>query len=216
MGNYWKAAVATAILALLAAPAAAADLRVAPGEELSPPADWTRPYVGLETGYGRGNFSFDNVGVVDGSSQGGLGGIEAGANFQTGQFVLGVEGDIAWTGMRSDITDMTVYGGTADLNWLGTLTGRAGFAADRALFYVEAGGAYGQMRLKGDSAGGPFDEIDGAAGWVAGAGIEYLLADHVTAKIEYNYVDLGGSSDWFGDDFNVTANIVKAGVNFQF
>jgi outer membrane immunogenic protein len=62
---------------------------------------------------------------------------------------------------------------------------------------------------------------------MAGAGIEYAFAPHWTAKIEYNYVDLGKNTENFNviaspatltfrEDIEHTVNILKFGVNYRF
>jgi len=60
-----------------------------------------------------------------------------GANFQTGGFVFGIEGDWDYsainTGTSATICNFTGTCQTGN-NWLATLRGRAGYAADRVLF----------------------------------------------------------------------------------
>jgi outer membrane immunogenic protein len=112
------------------------------------------------------------------------------------------------------------------------LAGRFGWAADRALFYGKAGGAYMQEKYS-------FSAIDGSAvtgtfnrwGWMVGAGIEYAVTDNVTLKAEYNYLNFGTQNQTLtpnatdlvtgtitGDpnDSKLTASLVKVGVNVLF
>ena len=70
-------------------------------------------------------------------SAGALVGGTVGANYQIGQFVLGVEGDGDWQNL-----DGTTSGGSCagvgcetKSDWLATVRGRAGYAWDRVLFY---------------------------------------------------------------------------------
>jgi outer membrane immunogenic protein len=185
-------------------------------EAVAPAYDWSGPYVGIFGGYGWGSFEFDNFDTFGGEPEGWLLGVEAGANFQMDTFVLGIEGDIAWSDASDGITDFISFGGDVDVNWLGTLTARAGVAADRALFYVEGGIAAAEVQLVGDSVVGLYDETSTAFGWVVGGGVEFALTDNITTKLEYNYVSMAGSSDFFGDDYTVTAHTVKAGLNLAF
>jgi opacity protein-like surface antigen len=60
-------------------------------------------------------------------------------------------------------------------------------------------------------------------GWTVGAGLEYALDDHWSAKIEYDYLDFGQQSINFTtpiESVNSSASLnvqeVKAGLNFRF
>ena len=61
-------------------------------------------------------------------------------------------------------------------------------------------------------------------GWTAGGGVEVALADHLTAKIEYLFVDFGhvacsatSTSSLCGTGaVTFTENIARAGVNWKF
>lgn len=199
----------------------AADLIVEPeiAEAAAAAYDWSGGYVGVIGGYGWGEGAIENFPFAFGGDvEGWLLGVEAGANWQMDQFVLGVEGDIAWTNISGDYQGFAPFIGDFDLTWLGTLTARAGIAADRALFYVEAGAAFGELGISGIAAGpGAYDESSWSFGWTAGAGVEFALTDEITAKAEYNYVDLGGfDSTLFSGEYGVAAHIVKGGLNFQF
>jgi outer membrane immunogenic protein len=58
------------------------------------------------------------------------------------------------------------------------------------------------------------------AGWTIGAGIEFAIAGHWTAKAEYLYVDLGKFNCSCGaatnENVSFTTNLVRAGVNYHF
>jgi outer membrane immunogenic protein len=62
-------------------------------------------------------------------------------------------------------------------------------------------------------------------GWMVGVGVEYAFTDNWSAKIEYNYMDLGSDALRFADtsgtvfmDTNIRerVNVVKVGVNYRF
>ena len=192
----------------------------------APVFSWTGIYVGINGGYEFGNGTFSSgtsVSSVDGFLAGGT----VGANYQWGQFVLGVEGDGAWTNL--DGTNATTCGGFGGCEvrstWLATARGRAGFAWDRILFYGTGGGAFGNVQ--GGSIGGPFDSGT-QVGWTAGAGIEAALAPNWTAKVEYLYVNFGpvyaqgliiegpGYANGISTSTDLTLQIVRAGVNYKF
>ena len=95
---------------LLGTPVFAADMALkAPPPAPAPAWSWTGFYVGLNAGYGVANDPFNQVlsepGFAATSSinsrvtpNGGLFGGQAGYNYQAGNIVVGVEGDIQWSG----------------------------------------------------------------------------------------------------------------------
>ena len=69
--------------------------------------DWTGFYVGGHVGYGWAEKDWqDGFGLRTSRTtpNGFLGGGQAGFNYQIGQFVLGVEGDFSWTGIKGGST----------------------------------------------------------------------------------------------------------------
>ncbi len=107
--------------------------------------------------------------------------------------MFGIEGDFdaSWLDGKQSSTYCGSLGfGAAQCEtkntWLGTLRARVGYAADRVLFYVTGGGAYGNVET---GANGGFVKSN-KAGWTAGAGVEAAFADNWTARIEYLFVDL--------------------------
>jgi outer membrane immunogenic protein len=97
---------------------------------------------------------------------------------------------------------------TEKLPWFGTLRARAGVAADRWLIYATGGLAYGQVKVSGSATitqlntvvvcGGlaicPLSSWSNnatRAGWTIGAGLESVISDRWTWKVEYLHVDLG-------------------------
>src|ERR1700691_2041395 len=96
----------------LVSPAFAADLPYAKAPSATTTVyDWTGVYVGAFGGAGFGNHNVNNATgqavpfadfSANYSSQGGLGGGEVGYNWQSGSFVVGIEGDLAWTGIKGN------------------------------------------------------------------------------------------------------------------
>lgn len=127
-----------------------------------------------------------------------VGGLNAGYDWQIDNIVLGVTGDIELADMDGD-SDLLDAGGAdigrieAQIDWLGSLRLRAGFAVDRALFYATGGLAVGGVELSlHDTAGGVSDDSAAKWGWTLGGGLDYALTDTLSARIEYRYTDLGG------------------------
>src|SRR5262245_24379327 len=79
-----------------------------------------------------------------------------------------------------------------ELDWFGTLRGRAGYLVDPpSLLYVTGGFAYGHLTA---NFSGPAPSISDSAtrgGWVVGGGFERALHRNWTLRAEYLYMDLG-------------------------
>ena len=148
----------------LAAPALAADLPPpaappprAPAAYIpaAPVFTWTGVYIGLNAGYafGQSNWTspMGNTGYFNVS--GALAGATIGGNYQIGQLVVGVEGDIDWQNVRGALRggNCTLPGAVAAScasasNWVGTFRGRLGYAMDRVLLYATGGGAVANIK----------------------------------------------------------------------
>src|ERR1700745_587048 len=91
-------------LAATTATAAAADLArrapyyPAPAAVYAPVFNWAGFYIGINGGGGFGSSTWDSTGSRDVS--GGVIGGTAGYNFQFGQVVVGIEGDVDWSGIN--------------------------------------------------------------------------------------------------------------------
>lgn len=208
------------ILILGSAGASAADLGrvrepIVKAPIYVPPVwSWTGPYIGINGGYGFGRSDFSSPFASGGfDANGGVVGGTLGYNWQFGQTVLGVEGDLDWSDMRGS----SPCGGVTTCNvhndWLGTVRGRLGYSFDRIMPYVTGGLAVGN--IKSSIAGvGSADETK--AGWTVGGGVEAHISGPWTAKIEYLHVDLGRGASIAGSDAKFQADIVRAGLNYKF
>jgi outer membrane immunogenic protein len=221
-----KAFAAIGALVLSAAwagSAAAADLSTRYQQPLvkapvyAPLYNWSGIYLGINGGGGWGRSTWDRADTFDLS--GGVVGGTAGYNWQIGQVVLGVEGDIDWSGIRDTTTTFCPAGCTTNNDWLGTVRGRLGYAFDRFLPYVTGGLAVGDIRATTPGFAGATQTN---AGWTAGAGLEFAIAGNWTAKAEYLHVDLGSFNCGLTcgvtttDNVSFSADIVRGGVNYRF
>ncbi len=178
------------------------------------PYNWSGAYIGINGGggWGRSDFSAP-VATSSFNTSGGLVGGTLGYNYQVGQAVFGLEGDIDW----SDIKGSTACGAGQRCenrnNWLGTTRGRIGYAFDRYLPYVTGGLAFGGVK---NSVSGSGDSSTTKAGYALGGGIEAAINGPWSAKVEYLYADLGRTGAPLGSDARFKANTVRAGLNYRF
>ena len=186
-----------------------------------PVFSWTGIYFGINGGYGFGTGDFSSGATVS-SVNGFLVGGTLGGNYQWNQFVLGIEGDGAWTNL--DGTTTTTCGPPScevKSTWLATARGRAGYAIDRILIYGTGGGAFGNVQAAAGAL--PFSSST-QTGWTAGAGVEFAFTPNLTGKVEYLYVDLGSlacaqaicGGPATGRGLDLTENVVRVGVNYKF
>ena len=180
--------------------------------------NWTGFYIGAHLGVGWTG--------GDGSS-GFLGGGQAGFNYQIGQWVLGVEGQLSATSIEDTVSVVFVSPGfavgsvraEASLDWISTLAARVGWAFDSWLVYGKVGGAWAHVSVEAvatinSTAGGAIASVSSdktSSGWMIGFGAEYALSNNWTAKIEYNMLDF--SRDFIGDS---NVHVIKAGMNYRF
>ena len=84
--------------------------------------------------------------------------------------------------------------------------------------YVTGGGAFGNINAATPGlAGGTSTNV----GWTVGAGLEFAIAGHWSAKAEYLYVDLGKFNCGAGcgapvDNVSFTTSLVRGGINYRF
>jgi outer membrane immunogenic protein len=190
---------AVTLAAISCASAVAADLpaRVQPIAPVTPLFSWTGFYLGGELGwiqtnpkYTTGALLLGNPFIVSsGSEKNGLTyGILGGYNYQVGQLVLGVEGEIAgWAVGTMRYTAITGDFLTAHSKWGGSIRGRLGYAADRALLYVTGGAAFVSNETSIPLTGISIDGDGARMGWTVGTGLDYAITNNWFTGVEYRY-----------------------------
>jgi outer membrane immunogenic protein len=176
------------------------------------PYNWTGLYVGINGGGGFGTSDVATVPSGSFNTSGGLVGGTIGYNWQMGQTVFGLEGDIDWTNLRGSGACAGTICETRN-SWLSTARGRIGYAFDRFLPFVTGGAAFGDIQ---NNITGVGTATETKAGWTLGGGVEAAIAGPWTAKIEYLYADLGRGASVLGSDASFKTNIVRGGLNYRF
>jgi outer membrane immunogenic protein len=221
-----KAGVAAVAMFAIPSAALAADVPIrAPYYKGSPRSvvsyyNWGGFYVGAVAGYAMGTSTWEAP-PVEVKPKGMMIGGTAGYNWQSGALVYGLEGDLSWA-MVEGSTTCGAGNCEVEQTWLSTLRGRIGYAFDRFLPYVTAGGAYGNVKATNTAVTPGFTGASATAlGWTFGAGLEYAFLGNWSAKIEYLYVDLGSfncvaCSGALTNEVTFKENIVRAGLNYKF
>jgi outer membrane immunogenic protein len=193
---------------------------------------------------GWGNGSFDYCGD-SGDADGWFGGGQVGYNWQSSDWVFGLEADAFFSNIEGSADSFWEYeflngnvGSTAtsidyEIEAFGTIRGRIGYAMDRFLPYITGGAAWASVDVSGESfninSAAPntsFSASDSGVewGWALGAGAEYLITDNLSIKGEYVYMDFGSHQANFtysdGGAYNFESDLdihtVKIGLNYHF
>jgi outer membrane immunogenic protein len=195
-------------VAVLAGPALGADYgpyRASPQMAAAPFSayNWNGAYVGLNLGY-----QFGDTTNWPAEPSGFAGGLQAGFNWQSGQWVFGAETDIQISG-----ADDTFAGYKFSNPWFGTVRGRAGYALNNVLLYLTAGLAYGRGRV--EFAG--MSEGHAQFGWTLGLGVEVGFTPNWSARAEFLYVDLSDHTYGLtGLGHGFESSLLRFGVNYRF
>ena len=166
-----------------------------------------------------------------------IGGVQAGANWQTGNAVLGIEGDIQGTSqsVSSSMTVIDVNGvigpdaiitavNADKIKTFGTVRGRLGVASGRSLYYVTGVWEVCTWSYNMTAAGlgtASFSNFQG--GGALGGGVEVAVTNDWTVKAEYLYLQSTTISNTpFLARPDVIANtrirdhVFRVGVNYMF
>jgi outer membrane immunogenic protein len=185
-----------------------------------------------------------NVSSGSNSASGWLAGAQIGYNYQIKNWVLGVEGEVSWTGLKGSNADPSHHDiNQTDTDFVGVLGGRFGYAWDRVLLYGKAGGAWANDKYSvftnttfsvGNGSPAPVTVTSGTLvddatvnrfGYMLGAGVEYALTQQWSVKAEYEYLDFGRQRTTltptttvvspFDEDIRQTIQIAEIGFNYK-
>ena len=245
----------------------AADLGLRPA--YAPPAfvapTWTGFYAGFNTGWGWSNTNNNDLVFSPTVPAGGLGifapfvigsgsnnvagpvfGGQLGYNYQAGNWVFGVEGDVDGANIRNSdnsavvavsVPGIGLFGSgflTVKQEWLASVRGRLGYTWGPGMIYVTGGGALtgvqatgGATLISGETA--TLSNSTTLSGWVVGAGYEYMIAPNWAVRGEYLYYGFSGNNTTTptltfpiagvtvaGNTGKLNTSVVRLGVDYKF
>ncbi len=233
-----KLLLASTALAAFGGQVFAADLPVkAPVIASVPYVTWTGCYIGAHIGGGWGHEDFsDPTGVhfapagavIQVDTSGFLGGGQIGCDYQFAtNWVLGIDGDVSWAGIKGETRDPFFGNKNIDArtNWLASATGQLGYTWDRWMLYGKGGVAW--ARDKYDTTNPliyDFAGIETRTGWIVGAGLEWAFWHKWSAKLEFDHYDFGSRTVTLFDpnlgsqlaSIKEQVEVVKFGINYRF
>ncbi|HUV32416.1 MAG TPA: outer membrane beta-barrel protein [Devosiaceae bacterium] len=189
--------------------------------------DWSGFYAGVQAGWFNGTGTLTEPGggeIGSWNLTGPFAGKYAGFNVQNGNFVYGVEGDINLARISGESSGVVqvVYEYGSEIETLGSLRGRAGFATGNALFFGTAGLAFatGCYWYEYD---GPYEmEELSHLGFVVGVGAEYALSDSISFRKEIRFYSFPGQEVVLGEeptdlvDYALSGVTASVGLTFHF
>lgn len=162
---------------------------------------WEGFYGGIHLGGVYGDFtnSVPAFPGPTGDAGSGIGGVQLGHNWRSGDTVFGAEIDFSYMELRASSA-----GGSMEENFTGSLRFRAGQLIGETLVYGSLGVAWTQM--ESGFTGLP-TSTDYEPGLIVGGGAERWLRDGVTGRVEAFYVDVPTSTQ------TVTGGTIRGGSN---
>lgn len=200
---------------------------------------WAGTHVGINAGYGASRNAHAPACIgpcpalasLPTDRDGFVGGGQLGYTLQVGRFIGGIEADVQYADLGGTVAAPGIAA-TQRLDVLGTARARFGIAADRFLVFATGGFAYGDVTLRQAVQSGVPGAVLSAGrsrietGFAAGGGLEYGIADNVTARAEALYYDLGAGRVTAaspavpglvaGGRFATEGVVARAGLNYKF
>lgn len=193
------------------------------GTTLTHAQNLSGPYVGgyLAGGSADAHWDVTGGGKVDHSMDGGLVGVQGGYNWQPRGLLLGVQADLGIGNISgSSRCPNPTFECKTELLSLLTIRGRVGPAFDNFAIYATGGIASAGIRTSVDNhANSKSDDLQGHAGWTAGAGVTGLIGRRILWQAEYLHLDFGSEEhvmQGLKNQVKVTADIVRIGLHYKF
>ena len=202
-------------------------------EQVATTSTWTGLYIGGQAGvafssdddgarFDPGNDGAFNNGTFDSgddNNAGFIGGAHIGYDYQMpNNFVIGAVADINYIDAETNRSYTTTGGSTftsnSEINYLGTVRARLGYALDSVLLYGTGGLAYAGVDNNMSApavANYTFsqDENDTDVGYAVGGGVDVMATQNISFGVEYLYTNLGSNEQTITGTNSLTNNTVK-------
>jgi outer membrane immunogenic protein len=182
-------------------------------------SQWEGFYAGLNAG---GLWSSTSASIVENNTGGGfngtgsgfVGGAQAGYNYLLGPVLLGGEIDFQGSTYTAGVNGGGGFGPfstTERTPWFSTMRARVGYPVGTVMPYLTGGAVWGQRSIDG-----PISASANYWTWTAGGGIEGLVTERWSMKLEYLYMGTPSTSLLPGNNETANNNLIRVGVNYHF
>jgi outer membrane immunogenic protein len=224
----WSVAVIAAISAIAFGQiASAADMRVKAPVYKAPPQpavyNWQGFYLGGHIGYIWSRTDVFDTGVLIESgakTNGWVGGLLAGYNWQANNIVFGLEGDFGWSNAHGHgLAQVVVNPNSYDIDWTGHLRGRIGIVPGSAplLVFVAGGAAFSRFVFTdGETGESSATTYTGAS---LGAGLDFAATNQILLRAEWLHDFYGMSAGAVIHDYTAklqNTDTARAAFIFKF
>lgn len=197
--------------------------------------DWSGWHIGLSTGVGYGVSSAvsDDSGSFDGSAPDDRADINpsgmpvaalAGYDWQRGNFVFGLEGELGYLNTSDSFwyPEGDDYFGQASYGLYGAASARLGYTFGNTLVFARAGylttafsDGYGDVDDDGEDPNSSIYSTEPLSAYVFGAGVSHAFSDRWVGRIEYDVMDFGSRSqdDPDGDTYLVSNTLQSVKIS---
>lgn len=170
---------------------------------------WDGFYLGGQAGeaWNKAQWTYDNANYFntlgdvflgdhfESNAHGFIGGGYVGYGHYAGPLIFGLEGSFLGTDVQSTFSSPFFPGEdeyTVDLQYVATVKARIAIPAKDWLVYLNGGWAGGSLDLTYNDTFNPVkaNSTEWANGWTVGAGLEYMLFQHLSIGILYDYFQL--------------------------
>ncbi|MBN7804807.1 porin family protein [Agrobacterium rosae] len=169
-------------------------------EQPAPISNWSGAYLGATGNYDWGRFT-GNGGDRDADGFGG--GLYGGYNWQSGQIVYGAEADVNYGDNKGSAGTFANESLEGKQGVNGSIRARVGYDMNPFLLYGTGGLAISDQKVSNP---GSSDNAT-ALGYTVGAGVEAMVTNNITARVEYRY------SDYQNKDFTLDTGTVSRGFD---
>lgn len=199
--------------------AGAADLpsKVAsPVPAITPQANWSGFYLGLQAGLARStdthsdlDYWYFNHTNIERSSNAPAFGIKAGYDQSFGSVIAGVVSEVSTGNFKAgkEVSPLDPsYNIRSQANFLGSLRGKLGVGVSDIALYATAGVAFSNTKHKyneTDGSGEHYNSSGKTTGWVVGLGADYAINSKTSVGLELSHYNFGSAKHELLDTSNI-------------
>ncbi len=181
--------------------------------------NWRGLYGGALIGATVGDVQSHAFGNSAADLSGAIAGGYFGFDISLGNIVAGIEADAMWSLADGDTTYFGTAALTPEIDWLGSIRGRLGYAWNQFLFYGTAGLAFTKITYDIGLNGLEFDKDQTQTGFVIGGGVDMELTSSLSFRIEALHFGFGETDFKVGDtnfDADTDFTTLRAGLTLRF